>query len=222
VGAAMRWARLYRFSLFLVGASVAATGAPADGAAVDPRLGAPFEARERPSLGSDRAPIVVVEFGSYKCSHCEEFLQRVFPQLNEQYIKTGKVQWFMVPASDNPADQAGRIFTIGRCAARQGKFWETLELLMTISNKPPSFLNDLVAKNSTLDAGELAVCLQQRDLRVLVERDFDEYRLLKVVGTPTFFIRKLRADGSRTETVVRGYQPAEYFQRIFDELAKAP
>jgi len=43
-----------------------------------------------------------------------------------------------------------------------------------------------------------------------------------VPGTPTFFIRKLHADGTRTETIVRGYQPADYFQRIFDELAKTP
>ena len=209
--------------LLLVALSAAvAADAPATAGAFDPRLGAPFVARERPSLGSDQAPIVVVEFGSYKCAHCQEFLERVFPELNEKFIKTGKVQWFLVPSSDNPADQSSRIFAIGRCASRQGKFWDTLSFLMSVSNRPSSFLNDLVAKNTALDAGELEVCLQQRDIRVLVERDFDEYRLLKVVGTPTFFIRKLRADGSRTETVVRGYNPAEYFQRIFDELAKAP
>jgi protein-disulfide isomerase len=218
----MRWTRLGRFSLFLVGSSVAATGAPASGAAFDPRLGPPFEVRDRPSLGSDKAPIVVVEFGSYKCSHCEEFHERVFPQLNERYIKTGKVQWFMVPSSDNPGDPSGRIFAIGRCVERQGKFWDQLAFLMTISNRPPSFLNDLVGKNAAIDSGELEFCLQDREIRLLVERDFDEFHLLKVPGTPTFFIRKLRADGSRTETVVRGYQPAEYFQRIFDELAKTP
>ena len=208
--------------LVFTAASVVAAAPPAKADAFDPRLGEPFEIRERPSLGSDQAPIVVVEFGSYKCGHCQEFLQRAFPQLNERYIKTGKVQWFLVPSSDNPADQSTRIFAIGRCVNRQGKFWETLDALMTISNKPPSFLNDLIGKVAAIDTGELDICLQQRESRLLVARDFDEYRLLGVPGTPTFFIRKLRADGTRTEAIVRGYQPAEYFQRIFDELAKAP
>ena len=220
--AALRRKRYCRFPLLLLASSVAAMSAPAKGDAFDPRLGAPFVVRDRPSLGSDKAPIVVVEFGSYKCSHCYEFLERAFPQIEEQYIKTGKVQWFMVPSSADPADPSSRIFAVGRCVQRQGKFWEQLGFLMTISNRPSSFLNDLIGKNPAIDSGELEFCLQDREISRLVDRDFDEFHLLKVPGTPTFFIRKLQADGSRTETVVRGYQPAEYFQRIFDELAKAP
>src|SRR5205085_11843336 len=105
---------------------------------------------------------------------------------------------------------------------RQGKFFATLDFLMSISNKPPSFLNDLVAKNPAIDSDELAVCLRQREARELVSRDFREYHQLKILGTPTFFVRRVNADGTRTETVVRGLQTAEYFQRLFDELVKAP
>jgi len=218
----MQRAPLILFAALTLSGMVARAGPPARDEACDPRLGAPFAVRERPSLGSTNAPIVVVEFGSYKCSHCQEFHRRVFPDLYERYVKNGQVQWFIVPASDDAAEQSGRIFTIGRCVDRQGKFWETLDFLMTISHKPPTFLNDLVAQNSAIDSNELGVCLQQREPRMLVARDFDEYRLLKVQGTPTFIVRKLRADGTRTETVVRGFQSAEYFQRIFDELAKSP
>ena len=206
----------------LVLALASAFAAPDKTAAFDPRLGAPFEKRDRPSLGSDQAPIVVAEFASYKCSHCYEFLERSFPQIEEQYIKTGKVQWFMVPSSDNPADPSGKIFAVGRCLQRQGKFWEQLKFLMTISNRPSSFLDDLIAKNSKIDANELSFCLQDREIPRAVAMDFDEFHLLKVPGTPTFFVRKLRADGTRTEAVVRGFQSAEYFQRLFDDLAKAP
>ena len=216
--------QFFRLTMLLVLTAAAAMAAnpSAKADAFDPRLGAPFEKRDRPSLGSDQAPIVVVEFGSYKCSHCYEFLERAFPQIEEQYIKTGKVQWFMVPSSDNPADPSSRIYAVGRCVQRQGKFWEQLDFLMTISNRPSSFLDDLIAKNSAIDANELSFCLQDREIPRTVAKDFDEFRLLKVPGTPTFFVRKLRADGTRTETIVRGYQPAEYFQRIFDELAKTP
>src|SRR5581483_292715 len=135
---------------------------------------------------------------------------------------TGRVQWFLVPSSDNPADGGTKIFAVGRCVDRQGKFWDNLGFLMTISNKPSSFLDSVIAKNPSIDSGELGFCLQDREIRAQVDRDFDEYRLLKVLGTPTFFIRRLKADGTRTETIVRGYQPADYFGRIFDELAKTP
>src|SRR5882757_8422813 len=163
---------LFLLSLFIA-SMVSASTSPAKPAAFDPRLGAPFEVRDRPSLGSDQAPIVVIEFGSYKCSHCWEFLERAFPQIEEQYIKTGKVQWFMVPSSDNPADPSGRIFAVGRCVQRQGKFWDQLKFLMTISNRPSSFLNDLIAKNSAIDVGELEFCLQDREIARTVAKDFD-------------------------------------------------
>ena len=148
----MRCIPSYFFPLVGLVSFALAVAAPAREESFDPRLGPPFALRERPSLGSDKAPVVVVEFGSYKCAHCEAFQERVFPALNEQYIKTGRVQWFMVPSSDDPADPSGRIFAIGRCVDHQGKFWETLGFLMTISNKPSSFLNDLIAKNSVIDS----------------------------------------------------------------------
>lgn len=209
------------FSLLLAPLAFAAN-APAKPEVFDPRLGPPFEKRERPTLGSDQAPIVVVEFGSYKCSHCYEFLQRVMPELNEKYIKTGKVQWFLVPSSDNPADPSSKIFAVGRCLLKQGKFWDQLDFLMTISNRPSSFLNDLIAKNPAIDSGELAFCLQDREISRAVGKDFDEFHALKIPGTPTFIVRKMKADGTRTEAVVRGFQDAEYFQRLFDELARTP
>ncbi len=206
------------FFTLLLALPVLAAAAPE----IDPRLGAPFEKRDRPSMGSDKASIVVVEFASYKCSHCWDFLQTIFPALEEQYVKPGKVQWFMVPSSDNPADPASRIFAVGRCVQRQGKFWDQLAFLMSISSRPSSFVDDLVHKNPAIDAGELEFCLQDRETSRAVAKDFDEFHLLKIPGTPTFIIRKLHPDGSRTETTVRGLQPVEYFQRIFDELLKTP
>ena len=220
--ARMRSAWFYTNSRVLAGLLLLGMHTLARGDSVDPRLGAPFEKRERPSMGSNQAPIVVVEFGSYKCGHCQEFQEQVFPKIKELYVDSGKVQWVLVPSSDNAADQSSRIFAIGRCVHRQGKFWETLDFLMNISNRPSSFLEDLVAKNSAIDAGDLAFCLQDRETSRQVAKDFDEYQLLKVKGTPTFFIRRLRADGSRTEATVRGLQTAEYFQRVFDELLKSP
>lgn len=45
------------------------------------------------TLGAADAPITVVEYASFTCPHCATFHQNVFPELKENYIETGKVQF---------------------------------------------------------------------------------------------------------------------------------
>ena len=47
----------------------------------DPRLGPALARRERPVLGSATAPIVVIEVSSFRCAHCRDFHEKIFPAL---------------------------------------------------------------------------------------------------------------------------------------------
>jgi protein-disulfide isomerase len=47
------------------------------------------------ALGSDQAPVTVVEYASLSCSHCADFHTKVFPGLKEKYIETGKVRYVL-------------------------------------------------------------------------------------------------------------------------------
>lgn len=181
-----------------------------------------IELRDRPVLGSATAGIVVVEVSSFKCSHCRTFHEEVFPRLREQYINAGKVQWVVLNASDENADQFSKIFALARCAGRQGKYWELLAGLFRVAHRAPSALEDLVAKNTAMDRGELEFCLRDRTVRRALAADFADYARLKVRGTPTFLVTKLHPDGRRTETTIAGGQKLEYFQRVLDELLKSP
>ena len=44
------------------------------------------------TMGKDTAPVVIEEFSSLTCPHCAAFHLNIYPRLEEEYIKTGKVR----------------------------------------------------------------------------------------------------------------------------------
>lgn len=188
----------------------------------DPRLGPPFVPRDRLVLGSEKASIVVLEVANFKCGHCGWFHEQVFPRLREQYISTGKVQWMLIFASGDQAQQYNPIFSVARCANRQGKLWDVMDYLFKIADRPPSSIVDLMAKSQAVDRDDLGFCVQDRTVRYLIAGDFSEAASLKIEGTPTFFIRKLRANGEMIEAKIDRAQDLAYFQRVFDKLLQEP
>lgn len=62
---------------------------------------APFTETER-SLGSDKAPVTVLEFFSLTCTHCAEFATVTMPQVKTDLVDTGKVRFVY---HDFPLDQ---------------------------------------------------------------------------------------------------------------------
>ena len=44
-------------------------------------------------LGDEAAPVTVIEYASYTCSHCANFHQNQFENLKAEYIDTGKVKF---------------------------------------------------------------------------------------------------------------------------------
>lgn len=55
-----------------------------------------FDYANQPSMGEENAPIKVVEFGDYKCPHCAAWKSIVFPQLYQEYIATGEVEFYFL------------------------------------------------------------------------------------------------------------------------------
>ncbi len=45
------------------------------------------------TLGSDDAPVTIVEYASFTCPHCRSFHENAFKQLKADYIDTGKVKF---------------------------------------------------------------------------------------------------------------------------------
>jgi len=50
------------------------------------------EAPADPTLGDPDAPVTIIEFAEFRCPYCAKFMWATFPELEETYIKTGKVR----------------------------------------------------------------------------------------------------------------------------------
>ena len=81
----------------LLALAAAAAGLPAGAqetttAEPAPAAGAVPEVKDF-SLGDPNAPVKIVEYASYTCSHCAHFHETVFKPLKTDYIDTGKVHF---------------------------------------------------------------------------------------------------------------------------------
>jgi protein-disulfide isomerase len=188
----------------------------------DPRLGAPLTARARPTLGSDQATLVVIEVSSFQCPHCLEFRNDTFPALDAQYIKTGKVQWVIVNAAPDADVAREPVFAIGKCLDRQKRYAAFADLLYNNGTLPQDQILQLLTQRGGLDAPALSVCLHDPAIAKEIDADFADYQKLKVTGTPTFILRKLRKSGAWSGARIVGNLPLDYFQRTFDTMLKLP
>lgn len=81
--------------LALPAAAQTASPAPAQPAQAQPAAAQPAAPAILPDLflGSETAPVTMIEYASFTCSHCAAFHADVFPKLKAEYIDTGKVRF---------------------------------------------------------------------------------------------------------------------------------
>lgn len=80
-------------------------------------------------MGSEDAPITVVEYASYTCPHCASFHANAFKELKANYIDTGKVKFvYREVYFDRPGLWASMI---ARCGANTQRFFGVSDILYT-------------------------------------------------------------------------------------------
>lgn len=170
-------------------------------------------------LGSDSAPIKVVEYSSLTCGHCSAFHKDDLPIITAKYIETGKVQFiFKEFPLNKPALDASKIL---RCMP-EDKFVAFQGLLFSEQDKwayQSDYLAPLKqnAKLAGLSAEEIESCLGNKVLENRILGDMKAgTEKFKIESTPTFIIN----DGTKT---IVGHQPMAVFEKTFDEiLSTAP
>lgn len=152
-------------------------------------------------LGSDKAPVTVVEYASMTCPHCAHFAEKTFPDFKKKYIDTGKVRYMLREFPLDPL--AAAAFMLARCAGEKDKnryyaMVDTLfrqQLTWAVSHPLPPLLN--IAKQAGFTKESFDACLANQKLLdgIQAERQtaIDAY---KVKSTPTFFINGTRHVGA--------------------------
>jgi len=202
---------LTRRELLTTGA-VLALGAAAVSAGVLPPLTAlAFAADTNPSpedlahagpggdimIGSDKAPVTVIEYASMTCPHCAHFEETTLPELKKRYIDTGKVRYVMREFPLDALAAAG--FMLARCAGPD-KYETVVETLFAkqadwVTQQPiPPLM--AIAKQFGFTEESFNACLANQKVLDDIQAVRDHaVNKLAVNSTPTFFINGKRFVG---------------------------
>ena len=152
------------------------------------------------TLGSERAPVEVTEYGDFECPACAGFATVQMPTIKEQLIATGKVRWRYrdYPLPMHPYARLGA--HAAHCAGEQGKFWEMHDQLFfnhswALTGKDPSRLFRDFARASGLDLHQYDACMESGKYAARIEFSRQEGEQRLVDGTPTFFINGVKYGG---------------------------
>jgi protein-disulfide isomerase len=197
----------------------AVAAGPAPGPAVNEKVklsvGAGWHA-----MGSEDAPVTLVEFTDYQCPFCRRFEGGTFSQLKKEYIDTGKVRFV---ARDLPLDfhpNASSAALAARCAGDQGKFWEIRNAMMLDS--ATDLGSDALAKYAGkvgLDMSAFNRCMSGKKYTAEIQKDKADAGAAGISGTPSFVIGKSGSKEIDGERVVGAVPFSVFDTAIKDALA---
>jgi len=149
-------------------------------------------------LGSDKAPVTIIEYASMTCPHCAHFSETTFPELQKRYIDTGKVRYMLRTFPLDQLSAAG--FMIALCGGKD-KYMAIVETLFAKQSewivKEPVPPLAAIAKQFGFTEDQFKQCLaNQKMLDGIQEVRDHAVEKLGVNSTPTFFIngKKLVGD----------------------------
>lgn len=196
-----------------------AAGAPAQRDIVLSVADAPFK-------GNPNAAVTLVEFTDYQCGFCSRYIKEAFPQIDHDYIQTGKLKYvFRNFPLESMHQQAFKAHEAAACAGDQGKFWQMHDLLFTKQSElsPPQLIT--YAQTLSLDRGKFQSCFDAGSHTAQIRRDIAEGEKAGVTGTPTFFVGTTSPNSPTlkvTRTIVGSKQYSAYKEAIDALLPGAP
>lgn len=169
-------------------------------------------------IGSDTAPVTIVEYADFQCPACGDFDNVQWPDVYEKLVATGKVRWIF---KDWPIDgihaNARLAAHAAACADDQGKFWPMKARLYAYQGrwafgggqygKFRDYLKEVGGDPSAWDE-----CMQATRHAGRIQATAEEGSRLGVGSTPTFLI------GGR---LYEGVQPSDAIRRTVDSMIAA-
>jgi protein-disulfide isomerase len=142
-------------------------------------------------LGSDTAPVTIIEYASMTCPHCAKFHEETYPELKRKYIDTGKVRFIF---REFPLDQlAAAASMLARCGGSKERYFALVETLFhkqwdwTVQRPLAPLM--AISKQAGISEQNFNECLRnQQVLDGIEEVRQRASQKFNVQSTPTFFI----------------------------------
>ena len=168
-------------------------------------------------LGSESAPVTMIEYASMSCGHCAAFHSDTLPTIKAEYIDTNKVRYiFREFPLDFPAAGAAMLT---RCVSNGDPVKYHAMATTLFARQQEWAFKDVreqlrrIAEQAGMDESAFAVCLGNQDMVDALQLGANYAGIkLKVDSTPTFFI-----NGTR----VKGAYPLQEFRKVIEANLKS-
>lgn len=166
-----------------------------------------------PAKGNANAPVTIVEFSDFECPFCARFYSETLPQIQKEYVDTGKVKivYMHYPLSFHA--KARPLANAAECANDQGKFWEMHDKIFsentagTLTSATDETYKQW-AQSLGLNTTEFNTCYDSKTFDAEIDKEFALGGEVGVSATPTFYINGRQLVGA---------MPFESFKAIIDE-----
>lgn len=160
--------------------------------------------------GQENAPVKMVEYSDYRCSYCGWFARETEPEVQREYVATGKVQIeFRNMAIEGEASELAA--EAAECAAEQGKFWAYHDMLFENQQSFDAGVLKGFAEALGLDLEAFEECLDSDRYADLIVEQRNQAVADGATGTPSFLING---------ELVRGYHSFDEFRPIIDNALR--
>lgn len=181
-----------------------------------------FHLDSSPRLGSDDAPVTLVDFSDYTCAFCSSHALQEQPLLIEQHVASGTLRYVALELpSKNPESPSHRAAQAALCASDQDKYWDMRRRLFENIGQFESEQLTQHAEELALDVGAFKECLDshKHTAKILANiRDADEADIRTV---PTFFLGLTdpqHPDIIHADIKIGGVKPDNVFTWAIEEL----
>jgi protein-disulfide isomerase len=145
--------------------------------------------------GEADAPVTIIVFEDYLCSHCASFSLRERPLIDSELVDTGKARLVYYDFVLDPRAEAGTFLAAraARCAGDQGHFWDFQDRLFRsqirwaqTADKAGAFQD--YAEDLGVDGGEFKSCLNSDRHAEAVSANRELAQALGLGGTPSVLV----------------------------------
>jgi protein-disulfide isomerase len=172
-----------------------------------------------PVKGDQKARLVLVEFSDYQCPFCGRFVRETLPEIEKDYIKTGKLKYvfrdFPITSAHKDALKAAQA---AGCALDQGKYWEMHDRLF--ENQAAFTVYNLTQRAEAIGLNKetFQQCLNNNEYSTEIQSDFADGLKAGVNQTPTFFLGLTEPNSPKVKvlTVIAGAKPYAVFKAAID------
>jgi len=180
-----------------------------------------LEIKGDPFKGQPDAKLTLIEFSDYQCPFCARHVRETLPQLEREYIATGKIKYvFRNFPIESIHPLAFKAHEAANCAGEQGKYWEMNgRLFANQKAMSPKDLSDH-AQALVLDMPKFQQCLDSGKHAAKIRSDLADGQKAGVQGTPSFFLGLTEPNDGIVKAVriIRGAQPYAAFKAAIDSI----